>query len=141
MWLWIRQFLAMYKKWDKSNCNKHSILQMISEHITYSVMKLKFRYTANAVTQLQSYRFFHWVKRIEKKKKKWFQFLLKGLTAVCLFCVPASLLCNVVSIFITLLYINQYCVIGCGYPSFFVYCEHGYLNLALQTGGVFLHNI
>jgi len=38
-------------------------------------------------------------------------------------------------------YINQYCTIGCGYPSFFVYYEHGYLNLALQTGGVFLYHI
>jgi len=32
-------------------------------------------------------------------------------------------------------------MIGCGYPSFFVYCEHGYLNLAVQTGGVVLYNI
>jgi len=28
-------------------------------------------------------------------------------------------------------------MIGCGYPSFFVYYEHGYMNLDLQTGGVF----
>ena len=27
-------------------------------------------------------------------------------------------------------------MIGCGYPSFFVYHEHGYLNLDLQTDGV-----
>jgi len=32
-------------------------------------------------------------------------------------------------------------MIGCGYPSFFVYYEHGYSNLDLQTGGVFLYNI
>ena len=31
-------------------------------------------------------------------------------------------------------------MIWCGYPSFFVYYEHGYLNLDLQTGGVFLYN-
>jgi hypothetical protein len=32
-------------------------------------------------------------------------------------------------------------MIACGYPSFFVYYEHGYfLNLDLQTGGVFLYN-
>ena len=27
-------------------------------------------------------------------------------------------------------------MIGCGYPSFFMYYEHGYLNLDLQTGDV-----
>jgi len=32
-------------------------------------------------------------------------------------------------------------MIGCGYPSFVVYYEHRYLNLGLQTGGVFLYNI
>jgi len=37
------------------------------------------------------------------QKKKWFQFLLKGLITICLFCVPGSLLYNVVPIFITLL--------------------------------------
>jgi len=37
------------------------------------------------------------------QKEKWFQFLLKGLIAVCLFCVPESLLYNLVSMFITLL--------------------------------------
>jgi len=31
----------MYKKWDKSNSNEHSILQMISELLIYSVIKLK----------------------------------------------------------------------------------------------------
>jgi len=31
-------------------------------------------------------------------------------------------------------------MIGCGYPSFYVYYKHGYLNLDLQTGGVFLYN-
>ena len=31
-------------------------------------------------------------------------------------------------------------MIGCGYPSFFVYYEHGYLNLEQQIG-VFLYNI
>jgi len=31
-------------------------------------------------------------------------------------------------------------MIGCGYPSFFVYYDQGYLNLDLQTGGVFLYN-
>jgi len=32
-------------------------------------------------------------------------------------------------------------MIGCGYPSFLMYYEHGYLNLDLQTGGVFLYNM
>ena len=40
---------------------------------------------------------------MQKKKKKWFQFLLEGLIAVCLFCVLGSLLYNLVSIFIALL--------------------------------------
>ena len=31
-------------------------------------------------------------------------------------------------------------MIGCGYQFFFVYYEHGYLNLDLQTGGVLLYN-
>ena len=54
---------------------------------------------------------------------------------------PGSLLYNLVPIFITLLLKNQYCMIGCGYQFFFVYYEHGYLNLDLQTGGVSLYNI
>jgi len=29
------------QKWDKSNSNEHSILQMISELLIYSVIKLK----------------------------------------------------------------------------------------------------
>ena len=31
----------MYKKWDKPNSNERSILQMISEPLIYSVIKLK----------------------------------------------------------------------------------------------------
>ena len=30
------------QKWDKSNSNEHSILQMISEPLIYGVIKLKF---------------------------------------------------------------------------------------------------
>jgi len=32
-------------------------------------------------------------------------------------------------------------MVGCGYPSFFVYYKYEYLNLAVQTVGVFLYNI
>ena len=32
-------------------------------------------------------------------------------------------------------------MIGCEYPSSFMYYKYEYLNLAPQTGGDFLHNV
>jgi len=58
--------LSIHKKWDKSNSNKHSIVQMVSELLIYSVMKLKldtqlmqlhsYRATDTQLMQLHSYR-------------------------------------------------------------------------------------
>jgi len=41
------------QKWDKSNSNEHSILQMISEPLIYSVIKLKID---TALMKLHSYK-------------------------------------------------------------------------------------
>ena len=53
IWLWTRQFLAIYEEWDKPNRNEHGILQMISEPLIYIVIKRKLD---TELMQLHSYK-------------------------------------------------------------------------------------
>ena len=51
------------------------------------------------------------------------------------------LLYNLVPCSLHIFYISQYCMIGCEYPSSFVYYKYEYLNMTLQIAGVFLYNM
>jgi len=53
---------------------------------------------------------------------------------------PGSLLYNLVPIFIKHLLYKSVFYEWMWISIFFVYYKHGYLNLDLQTGGVFLYN-